>query len=36
MGRKYKSGHAKVEVMVEMVLEKDLIDYPALKLHVYL
>jgi hypothetical protein len=26
----------KVEAMVEMVLAKDLIDYPTLKLHTYL
>lgn len=26
----------RVETMVEMVLAKDLIDYPALKLHIYL
>ena len=28
--------HTKVEAMVEMVLAKDLIDYPTLKLHTYL
>lgn len=28
--------HARVEAMAEMVLENDLIDYPALKVHVYL
>ncbi len=28
--------HIKVEAMVEMALAKDLIDYPALKLHTYL
>ncbi len=27
---------AKFEAMIEIVLERDLIDYPALKLHVYI